>query len=390
MTYTPPAVTIEAGFGTAGALVNLSNRAISMTVRRGRDDYTQPMRAGTATVVLRNLDGELDPDNTGSTYYGRIRTGRRLKIRFGTGFIFNGAQDIFEGTISDIQLNYDISGQATVTIVATDGLAELAQRTIPDGTAVVEESTGDRITSILALPEVGYSGGTDIANGQSVCAAGTASGNVLSYLHQVVTTEQGALFVDKNGDLTFYDRYQLLGDTQLTFTDVQPASYDYEQITRLVTQTELYNELAANRPNESDVVRSNTANQTIYGVRFFDLGEVLFDTDGEVTDMLDYALVRYANTTPRISRITTRLDSKPNVAIGQVLLLDLASSCTVEFTPPNSDPINLQCTVESIEHQYTYGAGWRCTFGFSPRNTTSYFKLDDTLLGKLDANVLAF
>ena len=380
-------VTIEAEFGGKDTYVDLSNRGISITVRRGRTDYTQPYRAGTAVLVLRNLDGELDPDNSAGTYYGEILTGRRIKITSNKGSLLY-EQSVYVGFIVDYQLNYDISGQATVTISCADGLAELAQRNIPS-TSVSAELTGARVTTILGLPAIDYTYATDIDTGYSTCAAGTASGNALTYLFQVATTEQGALFVDKQGTLQFVDRYELLNPSTLTFSD-DGGGTNYERITRLVTQTELYNELAANRPAAADVVRDNTTNQATYGVRFLDLGEVLFASDGEVTDMLDYALVRYSSTSPRVSQVTTFLDPKSQLAVSQLLLLDLTASVTVEFTPPNVAQLSLDSSIESIEHQYTYGAGWRVTFGLTPRDTSNYLVLDDAVLGRLDNNALAF
>jgi hypothetical protein len=358
-----------------------------MTVRRGRNDYTQPYRAGTATIVARNLDGELDPDNAAGTYYGELLTGRRIRIISNKSNLLY-ERTIYVGFITDLALSYDLSGQTTATITCLDGLGELAQTQIDSGTAVTEETTGARVGTILGLPEIDYQYATDLDVGYSTCAAGTASGNTLSYLFQVATTEQGALYVDRGGTLQFRDRYELLNASTLTFSDT--SGTNYEQINRAVTQTELYNRLAANRASAADVVRNNVTNQGVYGVRFFDLGEVLFGTDAEVTDMLDYAMVRYSSTSPRVTDITTFLDSKSALQVSQLVQLELADSVTVEFTPPNVAQIVLESSIESIEHQYTYGAGWRLKFGLTPRDTSNYLVLNDAVLGKLDENVLAF
>ena len=381
-------VTIEAEFGGKNVYVDLTTRTISFNVRRGRDDYTQPYRAGTANVVMRNLDGNLDPDKASGPYYGQILTGRRIRIISNKGSLLY-EQSVYVGFIVDYQLSYDVSGQATVTITCADGLAELAQRNIPDGTAVVQQLTGARTTAILNNAAVNYTYATSIDVGNSTCVAGTASGNALTYLFQVATTEQGALFVDKGGTLQFVDRYSLLQASTFTFSD-DGSGTAYQQVERRVTQTELYNELQANRAGQNGVVRDNTTNQAIYGIRFLDLGEVFFGTNGEVTDMLDFALVRYSSTTPRVSRVTTILDPLSQITVGQLMLLDLTSSVTVEFTPPGVPQITLQCSIEYIEHRYTYGSTWSTTFGLTPRDTSNYLVLNDALLGRLDFNVLAF
>jgi len=380
-------VKIEAEFGGKNSFVDITTAVTSIVVIRGRTDYTEQFSPGVAQVEALNYDGELDPDNTGGSYYGEILIGRRIRITSNADSLIY-AQRIYEGAITDYTLNYDVSGTTTVSITCADGLAELAQRSIDDA-AVSAELTGARVTSILGLSDVNYTGTTNISTGYSTCAAGTASGNALSYLHQVSITEQGALFVNRNGVLRFLDRYELLSGPVETFSD-DGSDINYEQVERLLTQTELYNQLEANRASATPVIRNDTTSQTTYGIRLLDLGLVFFATDAEVTDMLDYAMVRYANTSPRIAKVTTLLDDKLDADVAQLCQLELTDSVTVEFTPPNSTAITLDCIIESIAHYYTVGAGWRATFGFSPRDTSNYLVLDDATLGRLDYNVLAF
>jgi hypothetical protein len=116
----------------------------------------------------------------------------------------------------------------------------------------------------------------------------------------------------------------------------------------------------------------------------------LFNTDGEVTDMLDFAMVRFASTSPRIAEVTTLLDSKGQLTVANLVQLELTDSVTVEFTPPGVSQITVPCIIESVRHDFTVGGGWRLTFGFTPRDTSNYLVLDDAVLGALDANVLAF
>jgi len=391
---TPP-LTVFAEFGsgvfTWGGIpsyVDLTDRAFSFSVQRGRSDYSQPFQAGTCQVSFRNLDGVLDPDNASGPYFGKIVPGRRLRIVSNITSI-PLAQNVFVGFIVDIRLDYDLDGNAIVTMTAADGLSLLAQQQIAEGTSFGAESTGDRFSNVISLPEVDYPFLVGASTGQSSCEAGTADGNVLQYLQRVERTEQGAIFVDRNGTLQFKDRYELLQPPTETFSD-DGASTNYEAITRLVTALELYNRLAANRVGEDPVVRESATSTGSFGIRFLNLGEVLFASDAEVTDMLDFAMVRFASTLPRIAEVSTLLDTKSAAVISDLLALDLTSSVTVEFTPPGVAQIVVPCTIESIRHDCTVGSGWRVTFGFTPRDTSNYLVLDDATLGQLDANVLAF
>lgn len=390
-----PTIRVEAEFGTGTftwggtpSFVDLTSKAFSFTIQRGRQDYTQPFQAGTCTVVFRNLDGELDPDNSAGTYFGKIEPGRRIRITSNPNSLLY-AQTMFVGFITDIQLSYDLSGDATVTMTAADGLSLLAQQEIADGTSFSAELTSDRFLATVALPEVDYPFAVNASTGLSTCAAGTAAGNVLQYLAQIATTEQGAIFVTKGGSLAFRNRYELLDPPTLTFTD-DGAGTNYEAIERLVTALELFNRLSANRSGEDPVIRDSATSKGLFGVRFLNLGEVLFGSDSEVTDMIDFAMVRFASTSPRVSEVTTLLDDKSQNVVGQLMLLELAASVTVEFTPPGVSQIVVPCSIESIAHAYTVGQGWRVTFGFTPRDTSNYLVLDDPALGRLDFNVLGF
>jgi hypothetical protein len=402
----PFAIELEFGsgvftWGGTASFVNLASKAFSFSVQRGRSDYTQPFQAGTCTVTFRNLDGELDPDNAAGPYFGKILPGRRLRIRAIPDDAL-GSTTIFAGFITDIELSYDVSGDATVTMTAVDGLSILAQQQIAEGTSFPEQSTGDRFNAVSQLPEVDYPFLQQRAAGFSICEAGNASGNVVSYLEKIATTEQGAIFVDRDGILRFVDRYQLLNPPTFTFRDVgsnPPSGFDfsigqsfanYEGIQRLVTSTELHNRLQSNRVDEPAVIRESFTSINLFGIRFLELSEVLFRSDGEVADMLDFALVRFASTSPRIAEVTTLLDDKPLGVFRSLAGLDLLNSVTVEFTPPNVAQIVVPSLIESIRHDYTVGQGWRLTFGFTPRDTSNYLVLDDATLGQLDANVLGF
>lgn len=380
-------VKIEAEFGGKNSYVDLTNRTTSFTINRGRSDYTQQYKAGTATLTFTNFDAELDPDNTGGTYYGEILIGRQIRITSNADSM-TYAQRIYTGIITDYELSYDISGMTLVRIRCADGLADLAQRRITNET-VTAELTGARITTILNLAEIDYQGSTNIDTGYSSCAAGTANGNALDYLDQVATTEQGALFVNRSGVLRFLDRYSLLSAPVETFSD-DGSDVPYNNIERNITQTELYNQLEANRPSQNPVIRNDTTSQTTYGIRLLDLGAVFFATDAEVTDMLDYAMVRFASSSPRIATVGTILDDKSDIDVAQLCQLELADSVTVEFTPPNGTALVTECIIESIRYDYTIGTTWRATYGFAPRDTSNYFVLDDATLGRLDNNVLAF
>ena len=94
-------------------MADLTDRCVSFTTRRGRDDWTQPFSPGSAKLLFRNIDGALDPLNTSSAYYPGITVGRTVTIKCNGHFIYSGL-------VEDIALGYDTGGDAWVTVVAED------------------------------------------------------------------------------------------------------------------------------------------------------------------------------------------------------------------------------------------------------------------------------
>lgn len=371
--------------GGTEILVDLTSRTTSLRVKRGRKDFTQPFRTGTATLILRNIDGELDPLNTSSIYYPGVTVGRTVTIDC------NG-QSIYNGTITNIELGYTVNGDAWVVVRAADGLGDLATREITDGTAFSAQKSGERVTAVLTNAGVNYQGTSAIDAGLSDLAAETLSSatNARSYLRKVINSEQGYLYGNRSGVLTFENRYGPLADTnKATFSD-DGSDIGYQRIDRRVATTELFNQLSANRTSQDPVLVNNTSSQDSYGIRNLNLGEVLVLDNNTVTDLLDLLLVKTASTETRIAEITAVLDTLSGSDITAIAQLELVDKVTVEFTPPGTSQQIAASSIESIEHNFSFGTTWRCTLGLIPQTVTSYLTLNNATLGQLDNNSLGF
>jgi hypothetical protein len=381
---------------------NITPTAFSVSIQRGRTDFTQPFDAGVARIQFRNVNGDLDPDNSASPFDGSLRPGRIIRIIGNavdnTWETDVNARPLFVGQITDVVVDHDVIGESIVTITAVDNLAVLAQQRIDAGTSFVEENTTDRIEAVLLAPGVDYpllrvdvNYMRDNSFGQSICAAETVDQtNALEYARRVALTEQGEFFIRNQGGPFLTNRYWTLRAPVLTFSD-SGDGINFEQIERLTSWTQLYNQLQANRTNENPIERVKLRPfPELQQLRFLNLGEVLLRSDAEVTDLLDFALVRFATPVPQIASLTTLLDDKALADQLALLALELADSVIVKYAPPGMSQLTLPCNIQSISHNYTVGLGWRVTFGFVPRDTTSYLVLDDATLGKLNENALAF
>ena len=366
-------------------MADLTSRCVSFTTRRGRDDWTQPFRPGIATLVFRNTDGALDPLNSSSAYYPGITVGRTVNIKCNGHFIY-------QGLVEDIALGYDTGGDAWVTVLAEDQSSELGLRSLTSGTSFSEQTSGSRVSAVLANANIDYAGSTSIASGYSTLAAETLSDdiNAVQYLQKVTNSEQGYLYVNRSGVMTFENRFgPLTSATTITFSD-DGSDVPYQEIGRNLVSAELFNRLTANRTGASVITANDTASQGSYGIRLLPVGELLVKNDSEVTNVLDFLMVQTASTEVRINTLTAVLDTQASGTQNTIAQLELADAAVVEFTPPGVAQQTTTGTIQQIGHAYTVGETWRCTLGMTPRDTTSYLVLGDATLGRLDYNSLGF
>ena len=371
--------------GGTEILVDLTSRTTSLKIKRGRKDFTQPFRTGIATLILRNIDGELDPLNTSSTYFPGVTVGRTVAIDC-------NSESIFNGKITNIELGYTVGGDAWVVVRAADGLGDLATREITDNTVFSAQTSGERVTAVLTNAGVDYQGTSAINAGLSDLAAETLSSstNTRSYLRKVINSEQGYLYANRSGVLTFENRYGPLSDTnKATFSD-DGSDIGYQRMDRRVATAELFNQLSANRTSQDPVLVNNTSSQDSYGIRNLNVGEVLVTDNATVTDLLNLLLVKTASTETRIAEITAVLDTLSASDITAISQLELVDKVTVEFTPPGTSQQIAASHIESIEHMFSFGTTWRVTLGLIPQIVTSYLVLDNATLGQLDNNSLGF
>lgn len=370
--------------GIGVAFVDLSSRLVSLTIERGRSLKTEPVSSGRASITLNNRDGELDPLNTASTLYPGVEPRRPVNI------YADGVQ-VYAGFVDDIDLGYSPGGDAIVTVTCSDGLSRLSLADFPSaGLAVSEEDSGARVSSVLASDPSLWTGSTSIDTGDSTLAAGTATGNVLSYLQQVEQSEAGFFFIDRTGQLAFRNRNNpsenpgglILSDAGGT------ACTPFSAIERQAGIDDLYNTVVAVYAGTEYSVEDEDSVED-YGLRTLDLGDSLLASVEAVEDRLDYELARRANTLTTVRRIVVD-QSATSSGCSLTLQHDLGDSVQVIFSPPGVAQQSQTSAIVGVGHQWTVGTTWRTAFRLSPLDDAVFLVLDDTLYGLLDSGALAF
>ena len=283
-----------------GALVAqpVTEFAQSVSIARGRSANQNETQAGVATFVLNNNDRRFDPINEASPYWDTATNTSGVQPRRFVEVISNG-EHLFQGAITAINISYD-SDFSTCTIEASDDFTRLANMTVATAFTPPVQISGNRVTTILDLPEVNYpidqraiaTGGKDVQALQ--IDAGT---NVLSYLQQVALADQALLFVSRNGDIVYTDPLSTVyfDDIQATFTDATSGVgiIPYTSIATITDQTFLYNRVVVSKDGGIEYVEDDATSQTDYGIQTYSLTGLLLENNSDAEALALELLAKY-------------------------------------------------------------------------------------------------
>jgi hypothetical protein len=353
---------------------------------RGRSLQTDQYQCGSCSFTLRNESRLFDPSNTASPYYGTIVP--RVPVQVNV----DGVQ-VFGGYIDDIEVDYEQPDICTVAISCLDGLNLLANAYLVAFDAV-QQTTGERISAVLARPEVAFPAlpAPNIATGQSTLQVGTFDQiPALDHCQTCALSEQGYLFVNAEGVLTFFDRYYLSSSRSvLTFSDTGPVGY--QGITQKSQALLLYNVVIGQRDGGTEQVAYEPTSEAQYGVRTLMLAALENLTDADVLDLCQYLAGRYSQPNVRFDTVTVELQSLSSAQLAAVLALDITDLVTVQRTPPGSGTpatISLLEMVDGVSLSLDVsGSKFTAKFNLYSVDARSFFILNDPVFGLLDSGNL--
>lgn len=360
--------------------IDISADLLDVSVVRGKNRDLDRYSAGQANVVLNNQSRAYDPLYPSSPYVGNIVP--RREIRISTD---NYVQ--FTGVIDDWNFQFTPEGRSVAEIVASDAFSLLARQSLTAGTATPQLS-GARVSAVLDMPSVDWpSENRDIDEGVATLGADVFEGNALDYLTKVETSEQGGLFIGREGRIKFRDRSVYpTTDELVTFAD--DGSGIPFSLTAVNYGTELLFNQIVFTSDAGTAVADSITSQEEYGIssKTFD---TLISTQEQLDELADFIINKYEDPEYRFERIAVRFDSLSGAQKEQLLQLDLNSVIKVQFTPNNiGDPIEQYGEVIRIAHQVTESEHV-VEIGMASLDYT-LLVFDDLQFGKLDLGALSF
>ena len=369
----------------------------TVTVRRGRRDVGDQFSAGTMTFTIQDVDGIFNPFDENSPYYDTAEAKPGLAplravqlIRYSNT---NVPESLFSGYIVNYDYNFALGGLDTVTVYCADQFYLLAQ-TYLNELNVSPETSGERIETVLDLPEVDFpAGARDIATGTVnlghdapyTVPAGT---NVLQYITQInETAEFGRLFMSRSGVLTFQDRIgTTLSAPVADFRD-DGTQYKFDGVGISFEADSVVNRAVVTGLGGDSHVATDAGSIATYFIQTTSITNSLLHESAEIQAAAEYLLNPEPN--PRYTSVATKFLMLTTAQKDTLATVDIGDTISVEKTFPSgagTSQLAQELTVEGVEHYLDFGTGHRVLYSTAPTTVVYELILDDATYGTIDTN----
>jgi hypothetical protein len=372
---------------------DITDYVTGVTYSRGRQQPFDQFGAGRLSFALNDTlaGGILNPYDESSPYYDPANNQPGLapmrRVR-----VYRENTQLFDGVVESFDYEYNLDRQNFVQVRCVDNFWLLAN-TIMAAFNPSAETSGQRITTVLALPEVNYTGATSIATGTvnlgHASAYDVAAGtNVLAYLQQINgTAEFGRLFVAANGTLTFTNRVgNTLSGPTAVFSD-QGTDYKYRSVAIQFDARQVVNRSTVTALNSNTATSQDVGSQATYFVQAQDVQQSLLHVQGEIDAAAAYLLAPQPS--PRLTALTVNLAMLTESQRDTVATIDIGDTIEITVNVENYGTITSELSVEGIDGEISLNDGHTLTFYTSDTTVVYLFILDDATYGVLDStNVL--
>lgn len=379
--------------GTA-VIVDVSNQVDSIQTTRGRNAQADQFQTGQLSLRIVDQNGDFNPQNTASPYYGLLNPMRKVQI---TATYSGVTYPIFSGFITGYSTTTPkFTGDVvytTITAVDAFRLAQNAQISTVTG-ATAGQLSGARINKILDA--IGWPNSMrDIDAGQTTMQADPGTPRTaLEAMQTIEISEYGSLYVDASGSFVFQDRAfttSSVNATPVVFND-NGTGIQYFNAVWLLNDVLVYNSAQITRTGGTTQTATNQTSIDKYFLHSYNQQNLLMETD---TVALDYArayVASRAETTTRCDAITLDLyTNNYDAGIVAALGLDFFDPVTITTTQPavsGTSSLTKTLQVFGVAHSITPNS-WKTQFT-TLEPIIDGFIIGSSLYGILGTNVLSY
>ena len=376
---------------SAAVIVDVSNVVDSVSIKRGRNPQVDEFQTGTMTLRIVDQNGDFNPQNPSSPYFGLLDPMRKVSISATYG---GTTYPMFSGFITSYTTSTPKNANDVVytTIQAVDAfrLAQNAQISTVTG-ATAGQLSGTRINEIL--DEIAWPASMrDVDAGLTTMQAdpGTAR-TALAALQTVTNSEYGAFYVDASGSFVMQDRNVTtasVAGTPVVFND-NGTDIGYANAVWRLDDTLVFNQANVTRTGGTVQSATNAASVTKYFAHTYNIQNLLMETDAVALDYARAYVASRAETSVRCDFIELDLyTDNYNLGIIAALDLDFFDPVTITTNQPGASTLTKTLQVFGVAHNVTPNR-WRTTFT-TLEPVIDGFILNSNLYGVLDTSVLSY
>jgi len=381
----------SAELGGATPLTDVTSDVQSISINRGRSRDTDSFFAGSCSVRLLNNARKYENTNTSSPYYPGIEPLITLHVDATT----NGGstyENLYVGFVTDINLTYPDKNNSFADFVANDGFMKIANTQLIDASFSSTDS-GTLISNVLDNANVKFGAGRSIETGISTMQSLSGlSENTLSVLQNIERSENGLLFMAKNGQLTFKSRHTTFPSTpDATFSD-DGSDVPYLRVDYINDDNEIYNIISLERLSGTTQTVQDVASQGKYLIRTLSRSGLYNNSDSDVLDAANFLLGKYSSALIRFDNLIVDLTEATTGNQNTILSREVGDVIQVELTPPGGgSPAQITSleVIDSISYNITPDI-FSCSYKLSNADVQAFLRLDNALFGQLDDDKLGY
>ena len=379
---------------------NVMADTTQINVRRGRRDVGDQFSAGTMTFTIQDVDGIFNPFDDNSPYYDTPQSKPGLApmrkvqlIRYDVG---GDPEYLFSGYVVNYDYNFALGGLDTVTVYCADQFYLLSQ-TYMNEYNVSAQTSGQRITSVLDLPEVAYpasprSIATGTVNlGHNADYTVPAQTNVLQYITQInETAEFGRVFMSRSGTITFQNRIGTTLSASVADFHDDGTQIKYDGLGISFEANEVVNRSVITALDGKTATATNAGSIAEYFTQTSAITNSLLHQQTEIDTAAAYLL--HPQPEPRFTSVETKFLMLTDAQKDTLATVEIGDTISIEKTFPSgagTTELAQDLSVEGIEHYLDYSTGHRVLYSTSPTVIVYELILDNLTYGTLDQfNVL--
>jgi hypothetical protein len=378
------------GFNTladaAADTIDISNQVNRINIKRGYNLLQEEFQAGTATVRILDQNGDWNPTNPSSPYYGKLVPLRKVRISADENFLFSGYTTAYNYTW-DKEQNVGFVDLELVDAFRLFNMANLT--TVTGGTA--GQTTGTRITAILDT--IGFPNSMrEIEAGSTTVQADPGNSRTsLEAIRNMEFSEQGAFYILPSGNAEFVSRATIQSKSGVnpTFFSNDGTGIGYRNIVTALDDKLIINTTSITRKDGTAQTASNTASQIKYFPHSYTATELLVQTDAQALDIARAYTATRAETTLRVDSLTLDLNTADYAAgTTAALTLDFFDTIRVKNVGQDGTVIDKTLQCMGVSHQIT-PATWNTTFVTSEPIIDSFI-IGSSLYGIIGTSVMTY